>query len=256
MYQELAPVVSNREVMPGIHLLWIESAEIAAAALPGQFVMMGCDSSYGRLLRRPISVHRTSGKRLAFLFAAVGTGTEWLSQKKAGEKVDLLGPMGNGFSIDSKTRNVLLVAGGMGIAPLYLLSEEARKRGLQVKLLTGAKTASLVCPSEILPAAAECTIATEDGSTGEKGLVTSLLQKHIDWADQMFACGPVPMYRTIVKNYGGLAKIKRMQVSLEVRMGCGLGFCYACTIQTRQGLKQACKDGPVFELDDVVWERL
>jgi dihydroorotate dehydrogenase electron transfer subunit len=99
-------------------------------------------------------------------------------------------------------------------------------------------------------------IATEDGSAGEKGMVTSLLQENMDWADQICACGPEPMYRTIVQNYRGIEKIKRMQVSLEVRMGCGLGFCYACTIHTSDGLKQVCKDGPVFELDQIVWEKL
>jgi dihydroorotate dehydrogenase electron transfer subunit len=254
--QELAPVLSVREVMTGVHLLQVESSGIASSSQPGQFVMIGCDSGYGRLLRRPISVHRVEGNTLSFLFAVVGTGTEWLAQRQPGEKIDLLGPVGNGFSIYPKSRNLLMVAGGMGIAPFCFLAQEALKKNCTVKLVAGAKTACQICPREYLPTGIEVIAATEDGTAGEKGLVTAILPKYSEWADQVFACGPVPMYRAMAGQYDAVFKDKPFQVSLEVRMGCGMGFCYACTINTRQGLKQACKDGPVFNMEDVVWEEL
>jgi dihydroorotate dehydrogenase electron transfer subunit len=252
LYQELLPVISSQETMPGVFLLEIESPEISAETQPGQFVMVSCDSGYGRLLRRPISIHQSNQKTISLLFAVVGTGTQWLSQCKPGEKVDILGPMGNGFSIDPQKKNILLVAGGLGIAPLGFLAQNAVKKGHNVRLLAGTATASQLCPERLLPEGIETLITTDDGSTGVKGLVTALLPDHMKWADQVFACGPVPMYRAMT----GYVKGKPTQVSLEVRMGCGLGFCYACTIKTQQGLKQVCKDGPVFDLEDVIWDEL
>ena len=97
---------------------------------------------------------------------------------------------------------------------------------------------------------------TEDGTVGEKGMVTALLPEFTSWADQIFVCGPLPMFKSMVNHYGQSLKNKPVQVSLEVRMGCGMGFCYACTIKTQQGLKQVCKDGPVFDINNVVWEEL
>lgn len=256
LHQELVPVLSVQKIMPDVFLLKVESSNIASNAQPGQFVMVGCDSGYGRLLRRPISVHQVDGKTLTFLFAVVGTGTEWLAQRGKEDKLDLLGPLGNGFSVLPKSKNLLLVAGGMGVAPLHFLAEEAQKKGNSVKLLTGAKTISLICPPQFLPANTECIAVTEDGTGGGKGLVTALLPEYTEWADQIFACGPIPMYQAIADQYSTLLRGKSVQVSLEVRMGCGLGFCYACTISTRQGLKQVCKDGPVFNLEDVIWDKL
>jgi dihydroorotate dehydrogenase electron transfer subunit len=254
MYQELAPVISNQETMPGVFLLEIKSPGIASEAHPGQFVMVGCDSGYGRLLRRPISIHQATQDTISLLFAVVGTGTEWLSRRQPDEKVDLLGPNGNGFSINSQSKNITLVAGGMGIAPLCFLASEALKRGCYVRLLAGAGTACQLCPQIIIPAGAKTVNCTEDGTAGLKGLVTDLLPENIAWADQIFACGPVPMYREIKEKYQPFLQDKQVQVSLEVRMGCGLGFCYACTVKTRQGLKQVCKDGPVFDLQNVLWD--
>jgi dihydroorotate dehydrogenase electron transfer subunit len=242
--------------MPGVHLMELKSAGIAAGAKPGQFVMVGCDSSYGRLLRRPISIHRVSGDVIAFLFAVVGTGTEWLAQRQPGENIDLLGPLGNGFSLEPQSHNLLLLAGGMGIAPLHFLAQEALKTQRSIKLLIGARTASLIPPFHFLPEGVETIIATEDGTAGEKGLVTALLPRYAGLADQILACGPVPMYRAMADKYRTALNGKNVQISLEVRMGCGLGFCYACTINTRQGLKQVCKDGPVFNLEEVIWEEL
>jgi dihydroorotate dehydrogenase electron transfer subunit len=252
----MAPIISIEQVMHEVHLLKVRSSVIASSAKPGQYVMISCGSGHGRLLRRPISICRVSGQEVDFLFAEVGAGTEWLARRKTGENIDLLGPMGNGFSIESQSRNLLLVAGGMGIAPLCFLAQEAFKSNHSIKLLIGAKTAGLVCPAQLIPPGTEVITATEDGTAGEKGMVTAFLPRFAGWSHQVFTCGPIPMYRAMADKYRADLKGKPVQISLEVRMGCGLGFCYACTINTRQGLKQVCKDGPVFEMQDVVWEEL
>ena len=252
MNQSFAPVIANTEVMPGVYLIWLESPQIAAEAKPGQFVMVYCGEDC--VLRRPFSIHRIEGKRLALLFNVVGRGTHWLSQRQAGDSLDLLGPLGNGYSIYPGSQNLLLVAGGIGIAPLVFLAQKASKLGCSATLLLGAQTAAQLYPKNLLPQKVKLITATEDGSTGKRGLVTDLLPDYIDVADQIFACGPLPMYQSMAAQK--LLKKKPVQISLEVRMGCGLGVCYGCTVKTKNGLKQVCKDGPVFELEDIIWEEL
>lgn len=264
MRQTLAGVIANSEVMPGTHLLWLESPQIATTARPGQFVMVRCGED--ALLRRPLSVHQVEGEKLTLLFTAAGKGTNWLSQCQVGDKVDLLGPLGNGFIIHPDSENLLLVAGGIGIAPLRFLMDEAITQKKKVTLLMGASSAVQLLPTAVSPSGLltdgvlpwGITIhkSTDDGSDGYKGLVTQLLveQQFIARADQIFACGPLPMYKTMSQMPG--LKNKPVQVSLEVRMGCGLGICYACTIKTKTGLKQVCRDGPVFELNDINWDEV
>jgi len=124
-------------------------------------------------------------------------------------------------------------------------------------LLLGASTAAQLYPTHLLPPKIKLITTTEDGSAGKKGLVTDLLPEYVDGADQVFACGPMPMYRDMaLKNQELKPDGKPVQISLEVRMGCGLGVCYGCTIKTKNGLKQVCKDGPVFDLDDILWDEL
>ena len=249
MKQTIARVISSKQVMPETFLTWLESPEIAQSARPGQFVMVYCGEE--TVLRRPLSVHRVEGDRLSLLFAVIGKGTQWLAECQPGDGVDVIGPMGNGFTLSPESQNLLLVAGGIGIAPLCFLAEDAVRQGKNIRLLYGtAGRGRYPVPAGITEVA-----ATEDGSVGNKGLVTALIPEHIDWADQVFACGPPEMYRDIasrVKMFAG----KSVQVSLETRMGCGRGICYACTIKTRNGLKQVCTDGPVFGLDEIVWEEL
>ena len=211
-------------------------------------------------LPRPFSIHHVNEEGDIALFYAVlenGRGTRWLAQRRASDRVGLLGPLGNGFSIHPSSNNLLLVAGGNGIAPLYFLAQEALSSGYSITLLLGASTASQLYPRHMLPPEVKLVIATEDGSAGEKGMITDLLPDFTSWADQVFACGPTAMYRDMALRKKELKlEGKPVQVSLEVRMGCGLGICYACTIKTRQGLKQVCQDGPVFDLDDVLWQEL
>ena len=253
MKQGFAPVISNTEVMPGVYLIWLEFPQIATEAQPGQFVMVRCGQE--TLLRRPLSIHQLAeATKLAFLFTVVGKGTHWLSQRQAGDNIDLLGPLGRGFSIHPASRNLLLVAGGIGIAPLCFLAQEALKQGCSVRLLLGAPTASQLYPKHLLPADAKLITTTEDGTAGRKGIVTDLLPDFASWADQIFACGPTSMYRAMAEQK--LLRAKSPQISLEIRMGCGRGVCYGCTVKTKSGLKQVCTDGPVFDLADIIWDEL
>ena len=206
------------------------------------------------LLRRPISIHRVDAGNLAVLYAKLGRGTQWLSKQKEQALIDILGPLGNGYSIRHDAENLLLIAGGMGIAPLMFLAESATSKGKKVTLLLGAQKAEMVFPANLLPVDIKSIVTTDDGSMGIKGRTTDILLDYLDEADQIFACGPTPMYRTIYKN--NLLKNKPCQISLEVRMACGMGACYGCTIKARQGLKQVCHDGPVFDFDDVIWDEL
>jgi dihydroorotate dehydrogenase electron transfer subunit len=194
------------------------------------------------VLRRPLSVHQIQNESMALLFQVRGKGTEWLSKQKSGDNLDIFGPMGKGFAVSRQSRNVLLVAGGIGIAPLYYLAETAIKKGCAVTLLIGAATSKQLYPINQLPPGVKIVLATDDGSAGQKGMVTDLIPRHVSSADQVFACGPLPMLKYMAENMKklGLAG-KKVQISLEMRMGCGVGVCYGCTIRTKSGLKQACK---------------
>lgn len=248
----ICDIISNNEIMPGVFLMWIKSPEIADAAKPGQFIMMHCGGK--TLLRRPISIHRTDGSKLAVLYAESGAGTQWLSKQKEQASIDILGPLGNGYMIKKDAKNLLLIAGGMGIAPLAFLAQSAIAESKRITLLLGAQKADTLFPDSLLPSDIKCIVTTDDGSAGIKGRTTDLLPSYLGEADQVFACGPAPMYRTMYKN--NLLNNKPCQVSLEVRMACGIGVCYGCTIKTQNGLKQVCHDGPVFEFDDVLWDEL
>jgi dihydroorotate dehydrogenase electron transfer subunit len=279
MKQTLCSVASNVEVMPGVYLMWIEAPHVAAAAQPGQFVTVRCKDF---MLRRPFSVHQSSpltcspydsSRRagedpgegeIAILFRVAGKGTLWLSQRQAGEKIDILGPLGKGFTIRPESKNLLLVAGGIGIAPLVLMVQQVSPHH-QVTLIQGAGTAAqLYLGSRQLTAISHQRVqvvpVTEDGSTGRKGMATDILPDFLDWADQVYACGPIDMYKTMaemsLRAKKNNLKLEKCQVSLEVRMGCGFGACYGCTINTKKGLKRVCRDGPVFELDDIIWQEV
>jgi dihydroorotate dehydrogenase electron transfer subunit len=259
-----ATVTSAIEVMPDTFMLWLEAPGIAGTARPGQFVMVrNGDDTY---LPRPFSVHKVDGDKLALLFSVVGRGTEWLSRQKKGDSLDIFGPLGNGFSLNTDAKNILLVAGGIGIAPLRFLADEAARQGKKVTIINGARSADRLLPiassqqsfdDGMLPGSINVVNATEDGSEGFKGMATDLIPAYLDGIEQVFACGPVPMYRAMSR----IPELKNMsvQLSLEIMMGCGVGVCYGCTIKTKHGLKQVCKDGPVFEmkeLEGLNWDEL
>ena len=239
--------------MVGVNLLWLEAPQIAEAARPGQFAMLKCEG--GAFLRRPLSIHRINEDKtqVAFLFAVIGKGTDWLSRAKPGDVIDVLGPLGNGFNLLPSSYEILLVAGGLGLAPLVFLAEQAVEKGMRVNLAYGTATDQRYS-KELLPEGIRLMEFTDDGSCGRRGLVTECLPDFLDTVDQIFVCGPLPMYRILSKQQN--LRDKNVQVSLETRMACGLGVCYSCTIKTSSGLRQVCHDGPVFRLDDVVWEEM
>ncbi|MHC1578750.1 MAG: dihydroorotate dehydrogenase electron transfer subunit [Dehalococcoidia bacterium] len=266
MKQSSSTVRSNLELMPGVQLMWIEAPDIAAVVQPGQFVTVRCGDF---TLRRPFSVHQVSSHEIALLLKVTGKGSLWLSQRQTGDKIDVLGPLGKGFTLGPKSKNLLLVAGGVGTAPLVFLMQRASSR-YQITLLHGTSTAAQVYAFSsagkkrstlaALPKGVRFIPVTEDGSMGRRGRATDVLPEFLDWADQVYACGPVDMYKAMAamsfQAKQDNLKLKECQVSLEVRMGCGFGACYGCTINTRKGPRQVCRDGPVFELDDIIWQEV
>jgi dihydroorotate dehydrogenase electron transfer subunit len=251
----IVPVSSVQELMPGIFLMWLTAPELADGVKAGQFFMVGCGED--TVLRRPLSVHRVEGGNIALLFALRGKGTAWLAQRKRRQKLDIFGPMGNAFEIAPAAKNLLVVAGGIGIAPLFYLADYAMGTGCKVTMLLGAATKKQLYPANLLPHDIEVVSVTEDGSEGHKGMVTDLIPEYSALADQVFACGPLPMYRHMAAERKALGiESKPVQISLEMRMGCGVGVCYGCTVRTKHGLKQVCRDGPVFALDEVIWDEL
>jgi dihydroorotate dehydrogenase electron transfer subunit len=240
MKQLTTQIISNKE---------ITAPEIARTAQPGQFMMVHCGDNYDLMLRRPLSIHWVASKeQIAILFHTVGKGSEWLAHCQEGDNLDILGPLGNGFSLKPSTRRLLLIAGGIGIAPLRFLADKALEEELSVTMIMGAQ--HTLYPRHLLPSQIDLITVTENGSEGMKGMVTDFIANLIPQADQIFACGPSAMYKSIAaQNIRG----KLIQVSLEERMGCGVGACYSCTIKTKLGLMQVCRDGPVFELDDILW---
>ncbi|MFC2047025.1 dihydroorotate dehydrogenase electron transfer subunit [Chloroflexota bacterium] len=264
MRQVVATVISNEKLWGefSFHgrrkhlstwLMWLSCARVASEAKPGQFVMVNCGEEC--LLPRPFSIHQVNDDSIALFYAVLveGKGTRWLSQRRADDKISLLGPLGNGFIKSPTSHNLLLVAGGNGIAPLYFLAQEALKRKYSVTLLYGT------VDKERYPISPQIKLvsATEDGTIGHSGKVTDLLTEFVGRADQIFACGPMAMYLDMVLKKQELKLTgKSIQISLEIRMGCGRGVCYGCTIKTKNGLKQVCQDGPVFDLDDILWDEL
>ncbi len=248
-----AIIVSNQELMTGVKLIELEAPEIASLAKPGQFVMVRCGESL--ILPRPFSIHGASREtgRFTLLFALKGKGTRWLARRRSEEKIFVAGPLGNTFTLSEKPSRLLLVAGGIGIAPLaFLISESLSTHTMT--LLVGATTAAKLYPERLLPGGVAIVTMTDDGSTGKRGLVSDVVTSYLDWADRVYLCGPLPMYRTIAGCLSERRGIPPVEVSLEVRMGCGLGICYGCTVKTRHGTKQVCRDGPVFPMDEVIWD--
>jgi dihydroorotate dehydrogenase electron transfer subunit len=250
--QENAHVLSNSQIMPGVSLLRFESKYLAAQAKPGQYLMVSCGEN--AVLPRPLSVHFVEESAVGLLFRTVGKGTSWLSQRRPGDTISVFGPLGNKFEIAEEAKTLLLVGGGIGVSPLYFLAQTARNKGLTVILITGAQNKDGLYPEQLLPVGIQIVFATEDGSLGHHGLVTDLNAKQLSIVDQIFACGPLNMYKTMSKM--PVFKKIPVQISLEVRMGCGRGLCYGCTLKTKSGLKKVCEDGPVFKLDDILWDEL
>lgn len=252
--QIIAKLISQKEIKKGSFRMKLEAPFIAKSAKPGQFLHIRCGNSNDPLLRRPISIHRIGKKYIEILYNVVGKGTKILSQKEAGDKVDIIGPLGNGFKIYKNSKSLkMLVAGGMGVAPLLGLTEEVVRyiKGKRLVVILGAKTQShILCEKEFKRLASEVHIATEDGSKGKRALATELAReimksKKYRWQDIcVYAAGPINMIKALCKLVEGCSI--ESQASLEERMACGLGACLGCVVDTQSGYKRVCKDGPVF----------
>lgn len=213
---------------------------------PGQFVNIELE---GRYLRRPISVCDYDAQTLTLVYKVVGGGTEQMSRMAAGEILDLLTGLGNGFSTDYAVKRPLLVGGGVGVPPLYNLAKRLLAEGKTVQVVLGFNTAAEVFYQEEFRAlGCEVTIATADGSLGVKGFVTTAIaEKQLDF-DFFYTCGPLPMLRAL---YDHVAQDG--QLSFEERMGCGFGACMGCSCKTKYGNKRICKEGPVLTKDEIIW---
>lgn len=278
-----AELVESRQILPGQWIQSFHAPELATGSRAGQFVHVRTGDWSGLLLRRPFSINTADAASgmITIHFRTVGRGTEWLTRIRPGERLDMLGPLGRPFEVDARSRHLLLVAGGLGIAGVRMLADEAIRDGRQVVLLFGAATARDVYPSNLLPDEVEYVVATDDGSLGHRGFVTELLPEYEAWADQAFACGPMPMLAALARlatgrrDRLGVAKLGRkkgggrpdpagspaarrkafLQVALEQNMGCAVGACLGCVVMGANGQPQrVCREGPVFASDEIAWE--
>lgn len=256
-YQEMAKVESQVNTGENVYLLTIKSPQIAGAAEPGQFVHLRTITGMDPLLRRPISICQADkSKGLIYLwYQVVGKGTALLSQLRAGDTVDVIGPLGRGFTI-GKGQKVALIGGGMGIAPLIFLGHRLAEDN-EVTAFFGGRSDQYLPPTELRPSF-NTILATEDGSVGQQGFVTEALGAWLEKEkpDIIYACGPQGMLDQVYI----LAKGHNicLQVSLETTMACGVGACLGCTcekVQTDDGsLLKVCQDGPVFWSEEVKWD--
>ncbi|MDD5465592.1 MAG: dihydroorotate dehydrogenase electron transfer subunit [Candidatus Omnitrophica bacterium] len=256
-------IISNKRFSGNYWHLEFESGVIAKNALPGQFVNIKVNNGLEPLLRRPISVHRVKGRKVKLFYEVVGAGTQVLSQRKPGELLDIIGPLGNGFdyrgAIKAKAGKNILVAGGMGVAPLVFLAQRLLRpsgAGNDTIILIGAKTKKQVlCAQEFKALGCTVRLATDDGSVGFRGKVTDLLKQQLSVTGHrssvIYTCGP----RAMLKAVSEIARENKInaQLSLEEHMACGIGACLGCVVSTKDGYQRVCKDGPVFLSQELIW---
>lgn len=278
-------IIFNRKISSGYYRMRIRCPEIASRAKPGQFVMVKTTKLLDPLLRRPFGIHRLCHERnthaeddapscIEILYKIVGKGTTILSEKKGHETMDLMGPLGNGFSLEPHVETAVMVAGGIGVAPLFSLAQALKgikgNQGVGVELMVfigGEKRDDILCLNDFKKMGAKVAVCTMDGSLGTKGVVTDrlldFLRHHPPLKMQnlrLFGCGPLPMLKTLseIASSNGIP----CQVSLESRMACGVGACQGCAVPTetdKEGertfrYQRACKEGPVFDSAVICWD--
>jgi len=268
--QTVGTVIKNKRIQSLYYLLEIYCPSIANQIKPGQFIMLKVSDDRSPLLRRPFSVyqsypdnHPDKRKRgcLFILYKTVGKGTQKMTTFRRGQKVDLIAPLGNGFSLPPlpSFTSVILIGGGVGIASLYPLAKMVDTRKLFI--FVGGKTQDdILCVTDFKKMDSTIFIATEDGSLGFKGTVIDLFVSQLkkfkrNEVTYLYSCGPVGMLKALAER----VKFKHFicQASLEARMGCGFGACWGCVVKTNHPqtpYQRVCKDGPVFHLKDIVWE--
>ena len=251
-----AEVTESVRLYGDTHALWLRRPEHLAAATPGQFLMAYAGEGYDPLLGRAFSIYRVregaAGPEFGILFDIVGRGTEWLARRGEGDSVRFVGPLGRGFEPRERVQRMLLVGGGIGVAPLIWLADTLVAEGREVTMILGGRTSAQIYPAAELPSEVELVVTTEDGSLGETGRVTAPFERLLSWCDQAFACGPDPMFEALYRVARDSGTNKPLQGLLEARMACGLGICYSCAVfPQRGGVKLVCSDGPMFDLRDI-----
>jgi dihydroorotate dehydrogenase electron transfer subunit len=267
LLQKRVEIVHHVEVGPGYFRMGLAFPELARMARPGQFVMVKLPDQRIPLLRRPFSVHKCIVERgevsgFELLYRVVGQGTKAMSEMREGNVLDVLGPLGNGFSYPEGIQSAFLVGGGIGVAPLYYLALDLEEqRGVRPTVfLGGCSAADILCQKEFEHVCADVCITTEDCSLGERGVVTSLVQGAVDGSrkpDIIYACGPEAMLKALGDM--ALAHGVPCQVSMETAMACGFGVCLGCAVEKSgggDGYFHACTDGPVFDVRDIVFDAL
>lgn len=243
MKQSLFTIIENTPITDSVYQMVLQG-DTSAVTAPGQFVNILLDGLY---LRRPISVCDLQGDKLTIIYKVVGKGTEQMSKMKSGT-LDLLTGLGNGYDLSVSGDKPVLLGGGVGVPPMYLLAKKLLEQGKQVQVILGFNTAAEVFyEAEFKALGASVTVTTVDGSYGQKGFVTDVL-KNMDYS-HFYTCGPEPMLKAVYQ-----ASQTSGQMSFEKRMGCGFGACMGCSCKTITGFKRICKEGPVMRKEEILWE--
>ena len=253
MIQQSALVTSCKEILEGIFLLSFRSPEIARGSAPGQFVNIRCSNGCLPLLRRPFSISRVEGDSVELMFNVVGQGTTLLSKMKAGDDLDVLGPLGSPFKIQGNFDTAILVGGGLGVAPFPFLTDALLREKKNVQTIIGARSSSQFAERHLL----NVQVATDDGSRGFRGTVIDLLKTLVPQGgakdSKIFGCGPTKMLSALSE----FAREKGIdcELSLEGDMACGMGLCQGCPVERVDGKKKyslVCVEGPTFNSNDIV----
>ena len=257
-------IISSKEVAPAHFLIEIETPFALSDAKPGKFVMIRVSDGLSPVLRRPFGIYNVNEKINSFevLVRVVGEGTRLLSEMSVGTSLEILGPLGNGFDLDIAGDAPLLVAGGVGVAPLFTLAEALISKGKKVKILVGGREKKdLLVIEDLKEIGAEVLSVTEDGSEGFKGFVTDLMTQIIkseETVTSIYSCGP----HLMLKKVGEIALENKLtcQLSLEAIMACGFGVCLGCVIKSCSkdeekefDYSRVCCEGPVFNAEEVIW---
>ena len=243
MKQSYFEILSNTALTENVFKMVLKG-DVSHITAPGQFVNIKLD---GLFLRRPISVCDITDNTLTIIYKAVGRGTKQMSEMRDG-KLDVLTGLGNGYDLTVAGEKPVLLGGGVGVPPMYLLAKRLIAEGKQVKVILGFNTKSEVFYEDAFKAlGAEVVVTTVDGSYGIKGFVTDAL-KDMDYS-YFYTCGPEPMLKAVYK-----ASATSGQMSFEKRMGCGFGACMGCSCKTITGYKRICKEGPVMRKEEILWE--
>lgn len=254
---EQVQIVAKQQLKTDIFKLTIQSEKMVKEALPGQFLEIRVNDNIEPFLRRPISIHKINKEKneLEFIFQVKGKGTEILAQKEVGDKISIIGPLGQGNFKFEGYKNIAIIGGGIGIFPLYELARQAKKTANVTTYLGFRSKDFVVLEDEFSEVSDKLVITTDDGSYKENGFAINFLKKDCEKKkpDCIYACGPLPMLKA-VRDFA-IANNIPAQVSLEERMGCGIGICLGCAVKDKNadGYKHVCKDGPVFNVNDVIF---